>query len=306
MAKLDPLRRGYIERFMTEECREKAGGHDKAGCKCFHSSADRRRKLVYSKGKWNYYPIRCKTKDCAREDCPFSHNAFECDYHFLTYKTTMCKYPATEGKSGLCTLLGEKCPKSHGKPDLRSLVEFYLGKAEPLPPPRQQEEQKRRDIILSPASSQAFDIVNTYKTVRCPNPACADLHCQYYHNSLERRRADWRRYRPEMCSIVFVNNRYEPPSSCPRGDICEYCHTKNELYYHPQNYRKKLCTRQPCRYGRLCPDIHPDSASVPRPPREHTKRLDPAGRVQELYGAMLRLKVSFPVWHKSCRKIWIP
>eukprot|EP01022_Parablepharisma_sp_SALTPOND_P001840 TRINITY_DN1075_c0_g1_i2.p4 TRINITY_DN1075_c0_g1~~TRINITY_DN1075_c0_g1_i2.p4 ORF type:complete len:218 (-),score=19.68 TRINITY_DN1075_c0_g1_i2:2862-3515(-) len=59
-----------------------------------------------------------------------------------------------------------------------------------------------------------------------------------------------------MCKYTFINGKYVNPANCPDGDSCSYCHTKNELYYHPKNFRMKLCQRHPCPYGEYCPDKH--------------------------------------------------
>ncbi len=105
--------------------------------------------------------------------------------------------------------------------------------------------------------------VDTFRTVVCPNKdGCDNSDCLYYHNELERRRPSDCKYVSKICQQVLENGKYVDPANCAKGDDCEFCHTKNELYYHRDNYKKKLCQRRGCGYGKFCPDIHPEEAKA--------------------------------------------
>jgi len=87
-------------------------------------------------------------------------------------------------------------------------------------------------------------------------------------------------YKDEMCSFVsrtgdeklghfFLNE-------CPKGVRCEKAHSTEELIYHPNRYKIKVCsslhsTSATCPLGDVCPGLHPqDSARAPRKPTEKT------------------------------------
>jgi len=73
-------------------------------------------------------------------------------------------------------------------------------------------------------------------------------------------------YRTEMCGsvIAFSTTKTGAPThsvnSCPLGVDCPCAHSKEEILYHPQMYKKKLCkstTQGPgCHFGDVCPDLH--------------------------------------------------
>ena len=182
-------------------------------------------------GEWNYYPIKSSTK--VENAHLYALNQYEVDYHPLTYKGQMCDYEYDNEHS--CTLLGQKCSKAHGLKDLRNIGDTLTK-------------------LKTNFNIQNFSL-DTFKTIICPNKdSCDNANCLYYHNELERRRL--RQYENTLCSHVNDGIKYLSPSNCGEGEECKHCHTKNELYYHPLNYKKEVCKRVHCTYGSLCSDIH--------------------------------------------------
>lgn len=199
----------------------------------------RRKPVLYSGHVWNYYPIPCNNGTAHNfSRCRFAHTDEEANYHPLVYKTRLCGAAKDlQGQLPDCEDKGKACPFAHSAADLRNLKEIF------------------KEEVIRVQTLSKFD-VESYKTVACKREVCTDKNCLHYHNVLERRRTGSNRYKSSMCSNVFVNGRYGNPSACLNGDNCQYCHTKNELYYHKDNYKKSQCKRNSCRYGQYCPDMH--------------------------------------------------
>jgi len=84
-------------------------------------------------------------------------------------------------------------------------------------------------------------------------------------------------YKNEMCSFVTrVRNEMVPPGApgnfflneCPNGVHCGYSHSAEEINYHPESYKKKVCTAQylrsgGCRLGDVCSNAHPIDSNRP-------------------------------------------
>ena len=212
--------------------------HNPERCISHHDNDEIRRRPLYYKGEWNYYPILCKNKDKCndKKECVYSHNYTEINFHPLCYKTTLCDFNEEECRK-------KYCDKAHAKNDLRDIVLLYY--------------TDNRSSALSPLTFKGniFDI-KTYKTEGCEKPECKNNQCVYYHNDLERRRnpSDYN-YEPKLCPYIY-KKEYLPPDNCPKKDKCTLCNTKNEYKYHPVNYKTKLCNRDPCTYGSYCSDIH--------------------------------------------------
>ena len=94
--------------------------------------------------------------------------------------------------------------------------------------------------------------VNVY-----PRENCSLNKCVNYHKVIKRRRNPKKFYdENEMCKETYRNEKFLNPKRGLYDDKCKYCHTKNELYFHPMRFRTNLCNRTPCPYGEYCPDIH--------------------------------------------------
>jgi len=89
-----------------------------------------------------------------------------------------------------------------------------------------------------------------------------------------RRNPQLHRYQEEMCPslIAITDKRNGTPlftlNECPRGLSCGFCHNKEELLYHPNNYKAHVCKasvshNQQCRLGDICPNLHPKDSHHP-------------------------------------------
>lgn len=195
--------------------------------------------------------MKCGRSGCNLGSCGYSHNQYEIDYHPLTYKGVMCQYETEDGYR--CLKLNERCPKAHGLNDLRDIGSI-------LRKLRANAETPAVNItaISDISMIQGEFSLSTFRTLECPNKEfCKSPDCIHFHNELERRRSpDDFSYNGVMCSRVHINNKFKHPSSCQKGDKCTHCHTKNEMYYHKDNFKIKPCTRRKCPYGKHCPDVH--------------------------------------------------
>lgn len=81
-------------------------------------------------------------------------------------------------------------------------------------------------------------------------------------------------YRDEMCQYVSsvgdfsVSPNHFFLNECPRGAMCHYAHSTEEILYHPNRYKTKSCTSlysRPggCHLGDVCPDVHPPDVNRP-------------------------------------------
>jgi hypothetical protein len=86
-------------------------------------------------------------------------------------------------------------------------------------------------------------------------------------------------YKEEMCSFVskvgekglgnfFINE-------CPHGLQCDKTHSAEEMIYHPNRYKSKVCasvysSSTNCPMGDVCPDFHPQEST--RPPKKPSEK----------------------------------
>lgn len=257
------LHKDFLVNFKTTECEQKDDSEHEENCRNFHNKDDMRRKPIlyfYKSGIWNYYPIKCEQNECKLgRICRYAHNNFEILYHPLLYKTSLCASCKSfdmknTGELPDCPNNSCECSYAHSIEDLRDLSKIYNLDIEKI---QIQNETIIKNSVKSPAGMRIFN-QETYKTFPCPDrEECKNKECLNYHNALERRRPSHYKYRNEMCPKVYKDNKFLNPLNCINKDYCQFCHTKNEFYYHKENYRKKICTRNPCRYGeKYCPDIH--------------------------------------------------
>eukprot|EP00536_Pseudo-nitzschia_multiseries_P008945 jgi/Psemu1/306149/fgenesh1_kg.238_\ len=126
------------------------------------------------------------------------------------------------------------------------------------------------------------DEVGKFRTTWCTKRYEHDHDlCGFAHNEIN---GGWLRrnplvcsYKNEMCSFVtHVRNDMVPPAApanfflneCPNGVLCGYAHSAEEINYHPDSYKKKVCTAQymrsgGCRLGDVCPNAHPVDSNRP-------------------------------------------
>ena len=94
---------------------------------------------------------------------------------------------------------------------------------------------------------------------------CGFAHADINYGWL-RRDPDVHPYRDEMCPKVYVlpNANGCLFNACPKGIRCEYAHSREEMHYHPNQYKKKICpnysaTAKGCELRDICPFLHPSS-----------------------------------------------
>eukprot|EP01022_Parablepharisma_sp_SALTPOND_P017653 TRINITY_DN2860_c0_g1_i1.p1 TRINITY_DN2860_c0_g1~~TRINITY_DN2860_c0_g1_i1.p1 ORF type:complete len:701 (+),score=83.36 TRINITY_DN2860_c0_g1_i1:99-2105(+) len=290
--------------------------HKPENCKSFHDPKEARRKPLYLEGEWNYYPIMCeKQPKCDNKDeCPYSHNLCEINYHPLVYRTILCEFRRDECPK-------KYCHKAHSLGELRNIVKLYYSDhqseaLQPIPAISYDSEVTPESEIIQGSSSLSSEIsevsqpamhkklptrvlppfnLSLYKTEKCPNAQCSVVHCEFYHNILERRRnPEIFSYGNTRCLKTFVNGRYANPSECPNGDSCKQCHTKNEFYYHPLNYKSQKCTRSRCPYEKYCPDIHGDEFALGENDTEIIETL--SEKIENLKNELSKAKKAVKDW----------
>jgi len=160
-----------------------------------------------------------------------------------------------------------------------------------FPPPPQAQPQTAHDpykIVISETENNPippgpgqdsienrimeFDELLSFKSVFCPqgaacthapNPASqtadqittynSEMHCQYWHSPLDRRRA----VLDDNYKLNYSFNSCQSRPVCTQQGNCNSSHNFFEKYYHPLNYKKNKC-RFPnsCKNGRFCPYYH--------------------------------------------------
>lgn len=95
---------------------------------------------------------------------------------------------------------------------------------------------------------------------------CAFAHVEVNGGWLRRNPSDFE-YRAEICpSVVRVMNKSIGPfgftmNQCEKGESCDFAHSREEVSYHPDRYKRKMCTSlaakgMMCPLGDICPDFH--------------------------------------------------
>ena len=144
-------------------------------------------------------------------------------------------------------------------------------------------------LVINPAITHIEDIqsnwiyclmtpdeFNSFKTIRCKNEECSDKFlmqdgnensqiryttCTFYHSSMDKRR--------NPCSknnepILFYNSKFICKDCIDRDDHdigCFYCKNYFEFYYHPDNYKSKICPYNQCT-SIFCPFYHCDEEKI--------------------------------------------
>lgn len=81
-------------------------------------------------------------------------------------------------------------------------------------------------------------------------------------------------YKNEMCKFIstagdkMVSHGNFCLNECPKGIACDYAHSVEEIIYHPLNYKAKVCASMysrsgGCRFGDVCPNVHPLDTNRP-------------------------------------------
>lgn len=224
-----PLHLMYMKSFRVNKCEENC---EKEFCINYHvGQIPRRRPVLYVDGSWNYSPKICKNpQPCkAGEKCKYAHTKEECSYHPLLYKVHECKYPSAD--KGKCSKWAFHCSFAHS-------------------------EEDKRVKGLQQKKPSSFEW-KSFKTEMCENLQCKIEDCVKFHDFMERRRnPDSFFYSVVPCNFVYKDFVFAAPGNCPNKDLCELAHTKNEVYYHKDLYKRFECKAAPC-YSKICAFVHP-------------------------------------------------
>ena len=241
----------------------------------FIDNSDKRRKLIKDEmGFFNYLPLLNKKENNDSDDCIYSKNDNEVFYHYLYYKTLMCKICDLSDEN---KLENDLCPYAHNiLKDFRIIYDY-----------KNEEVSKFMLLLLNsklfifqnylnyiPMSLSPDFNLDTFKVHKCqldkncPN----DYHiCPYFHKSVDG--DDQRRppllfgYSGSVGDLCFNEKKKKfCPKKCPLGIFCQFLHNKNEYNYHIDHFRKEYeCKRKKikgkCMYYKTCYGIHSDSSN---------------------------------------------
>ena len=249
----------------------------------FIGDFDRRRRLTKDEmGYFNYLPLLCQNPNDKndKEYSIYAKNDNEVLYHYLFYKTLMCKYCDLSNEFGQGN---ELCPYAHNiLTDFRIIYDY-----------KNEEISKFMLLLLKsklfhfenylnhiPMSLSPNFNIETFKIHKCqlddkeidkeddiddncPN----DYHlCPYYHKSIDG--DDQRRppllfgYLGNPGDLCFDEKKKKYcPKKCKCGIFCHYLHNKNEYNYHRDHFGKEYeCKRKKikgkCIYYKTCYGIH--------------------------------------------------
>lgn len=203
---------------------------------------EKRRKIEkFLDGSYNYIPILCKNKKCGNNNCIYSHNNNEINYHPLLYKT---KY---EDKQEYCETNIALCPTAKNfDTDFRIIYNYKDENIIQLMNILDSDFNTKKRIKSYYKKIKKFDI-NTFKIFKCKKEKCdKDTHlCYYYHDSSEKRRPPYLyRYTNQWCRDLKKGEK-----KCKKGDFCSKCHISNELKYHQLYFRKYILCRRDTKNG---------------------------------------------------------
>mmetsp|Transcript_29139 Transcript_29139/g.26545 ORF Transcript_29139/g.26545 Transcript_29139/m.26545 type:complete len:173 (+) Transcript_29139:280-798(+) len=90
-----------------------------------------------------------------------------------------------------------------------------------------------------------------------PPQPCNSPTCYGYHSIEERRRPVINQQAQTLYYQAFFCPSVEQRTQCPDGENCKFCHTQNELRFHPRLYKCEPCSG--CNMQKtpnLCPLYH--------------------------------------------------
>ena len=136
------------------------------------------------------------------------------------------------------------------------------------------------------------DELSQFRTTWCAkryehdHDQCAFAHVEVNGGWLRRNPLE-HSYRAEMCpSVVGVTNAMISPFSftvnkCEKGEECDFSHSIEEVSYHPERYKRKMCLSDSsrggmCPLGDICPNFH-TAQNVPRGKRRASPDRRPHG-----------------------------
>lgn len=279
--------REYLLTFRVSTCQDRCSDPN---CKAVHPDKHqlfRRRPVRAASGIWLYLPLRCMESECTDTDCNFAHSTTEVLFHPMLYKTKLCDQGPMQ--DGNCRRFGPHCPFIHIEKDGAGLPGLpynrnALAQRPPMMPTLETQQAYKEEMRLHSDSyielpksriniipqPDTFSLRNnnqifnraSYKVFPCSTPACKkDLRCLCFHLPEERRRAEDSQYSQQPCGYVYFEEGrgFGSPGKCPEGDLCQFAHTENEVYFHRLMYKKKPCLnyleRSSCPHP-YCPFLH--------------------------------------------------
>ena len=229
-------------------------------------NSDRRRELLKDEnGYYNYIPFLSNNKDDI-----YAKNENELSYHYLYYKTQLCKQCDLSNENNKENAL---CPYSHNiLKDFRIIYDY--------------KDNRVIEFMLLLLDSNLFKFenylkyipmnlssefnINTFKVHKCMDENCKkDYHvCPYYHSGIDedqpRRPHFLFKYSDKPCEECFDEKQKKYyPNNCKYGIFCHYLHNSNEDNYHPNHFRKVYkCQHEKmngkCKYSKICYCAHSD------------------------------------------------
>jgi hypothetical protein len=144
------------------------------------------------------------------------------------------------------------------------------------------------DILGQMSQDEAGKFRSTWCTKRYDHDhdLCGFAHVEVNGGWLRRNPAA-HAYKDGMCSYVSkagdkrVGPSYFFVNECRKGVHCENAHSLEEILYHPNRYKSKVCTALyarsgGCQLGDVCPNLHPSDATrslkKPAESRSHSSR----------------------------------
>lgn len=276
----------YLKLFRVNQCQEflehRCRKHKPFTCFNWHFPGQRRRPV--SKGCDYSTDVYCSKYEeysgfCPHQDaCPLLHKNTgntEYLYHPKFYKTLLCTH--AEDSEGICIKNGIHCPYAHSMYDLRRPAGILHHVTPPI------REISKRKIVVSnklntfqqhnmPLNSNdarwksLIFVYTFYKTKPCTslNRSCRQGYsCPSFHDFKDTRRSpQLYNYQSSPCPNVKVDDDWGPPSDCPNGDHCIYCHTRTEQQFHIDVYKSSTCNdivrAGYCPRGVFCAFSHAD------------------------------------------------
>jgi hypothetical protein len=104
-----------------------------------------------------------------------------------------------------------------------------------------------------------------YKSCWCPNrkESHDSKSCIYAHHMRDfRRPPEIFKYSAEDCEFMSSSPNSEYGwEQCPKGLLCNKCHTTVERLYHPDKYKRIYCDRSRCNKSEICAFYHTQQES---------------------------------------------
>jgi hypothetical protein len=216
-------------------------------------NSDKRRKILKDEnGFYNYIPVPNNDNNYGNDNSIYAKNENEILYHYLYYKTLLCKYCDLSNENEK----NELCPYAHDiLKDFRIIYDYKNEKIILLAllimnSNLFQIENYLNYIPMNPSTTNinldTFKIHDCQRGKECPNDSEI---CPFYHSTKpedeQRRPLPLFRYcctKNSGCYNALFQNYC--PDKCCNGIFCPFLHSKNEeKYYNQKDYirENKTC-----------------------------------------------------------------